>query len=378
MPRESRRAAAWTTATGDRCEEPAEDRTLLEPDEVLACALICRMLDTTPGAREAIKRRGVVIVVEVPSDAWVHVVGEAWRPVVNEADTFPEDGDGYGEAENDNFDPKAPWLEFRRTGDGRGKPGEGNGAVHKALRDGRSIVGFSPSPERYLPRDLVRVADLRLTLPAPNPESIVDTVALVCDERPTTPPPSPEVAAVVGLDEVLLARRASQDANEYLERICALASKKLHASPLRLEALHGMDEAVRWGKSLTQDLRDYRGGALSWSSVDRGVLVYGPPGTGKTTLDGIATRTGVVVVGTCNHPERMDPASGYQTIITSAGISTTVGAKKNPAGPVPPAGFVRAMRLWAGDQKLALTEPTTVAWQYLVPPKHWLLDRSVS
>src|SRR5690606_17235728 len=140
--------------------------------------------------------------------------------------------------------------------------------------------------------------------------SIVDTVALVCDERPTTPPPSPEVAAVVGLDEVLLARRASQDANEYLERICALASKKLHASPLRLEALHGMDEAVRWGKSLTQDLRDYRGGALSWSSVDRGVLVYGPPGTGKTTLDGIATRTGVVVVGACNHPERMDPASG--------------------------------------------------------------------
>jgi hypothetical protein len=51
--------------------------------------------------------------------------------------------------------------------------------------------------------------------------------------------------------------------------------------------------------------------------------------------------------------------------------------KKTPPGGAP-GGVGSRYAALAGDQKLALTEPTTVAWQYLVPPKHWLLDRSVS
>lgn len=51
-----------------------------------------------------------------------------------------------------------------------------------------------------------------------------------------------------------------------------------------LSDLHGMQEAVAWGRGLATDLADYRAGRIAWSDVDPGVLIEGPPGTGKTTF----------------------------------------------------------------------------------------------
>jgi len=51
---------------------------------------------------------------------------------------------------------------------------------------------------------------------------------------------------------------------------------------LRLETLHGMDEACAWAEDLIEDLSAHKAGGLPWSQVDRGALVHGQPGVGKT------------------------------------------------------------------------------------------------
>ena len=52
----------------------------------------------------------------------------------------------------------------------------------------------------------------------------------------------------------------------------------------RLSEMSGFGEAGTWGVNLASDLRDYAEGRLTWSDVDRGVLISGPPGGGKTTF----------------------------------------------------------------------------------------------
>lgn len=54
-----------------------------------------------------------------------------------------------------------------------------------------------------------------------------------------------------------------------------------HLSP-KLSELPGYGSARPWVDAITQDVRDWREGAISWTDVDRGILLMGAPGTGKT------------------------------------------------------------------------------------------------
>jgi len=59
--------------------------------------------------------------------------------------------------------------------------------------------------------------------------------------------------------------------------------KPIHPT-LRLDTLHGMDEARDWAEDLIEDLTAYKAGELPWSRVDRGALIHGQPGVGKTVF----------------------------------------------------------------------------------------------
>lgn len=80
-----------------------------------------------------------------------------------------------------------------------------------------------------------------------------------------------------------------------------------------LDDLHGLGEAVAWGRALAVDLADYKAGRIGWSEVDRGALVTGPPGTGKTTFALALGRTCGVPVHV--HSLARWQAAGYLNVL---------------------------------------------------------------
>lgn len=74
--------------------------------------------------------------------------------------------------------------------------------------------------------------------------------------------------------------RRLKDATEAEQ--AAVLSRARSNSVTRLEDMPGYGEAKEWGLQLAADLAQWRDGEISWSDVDRGLLLSGPPGVGKT------------------------------------------------------------------------------------------------
>lgn len=213
------------------------------------------------------KRAGLAVVVSVPGPDWVEPVASALRRA--------------GE-----------WSEIlKRNGASRlqDKADVGCENVADELGAGLNVAGVSNAPERYLPANLVALADIRVDLGTPSPRALRSTIRLVTKSHPG---PIPKGMAA-GLPFATLAaciRRGSSGA-ACVRRIRA-ASLALTAPGLgladvqRVEECHGYgDEVMRWSMGLVAAMAEFRAGKRTWSSIeDRNIVLAGDAGVGKTSF----------------------------------------------------------------------------------------------
>jgi adenylate kinase family enzyme len=260
-----------------------------------ATVALSRALETAPGLVDAFRSGRCAVTVEVPSDAWVATVAAAWQAIVGAPGSTSYDGDRLQRLKPWLTKPKS-YVVFQRPSTGGQKPTSGNGILAVAISDGVSVVGISPAPQRYLPSDLCRIADFSLSVGPLDCSGFEEMVRLLTGAKPAAPI-GQDVCRALSPDDLRLAYRRGQSADDFVAAAIRLVPAAASPRSLGLDDMHGMKEAVDWGKGLAEDLRLYRTGLLQWNDIDRGIVLCGPPGTGKTTFGrALATTCGVPLI----------------------------------------------------------------------------------
>ena len=233
------------------------------------------------------------VVLHTPSPAWDEVVVHHWRKAGRQVLAEREaDGDA------EEYEERRAMPGWRR----RGGPGEPIVVLDAASRDdversdladaawrGTAVFGVSSDPNGCLPPSLsARARRVRLVLPGP--AALRGIVTRLTGGRPRTALPLDACRRLTPA-ALRLACEHGIGPDLYLERVRVHLARTAPVPPppppaddRLLSRLHGVDEAVAWGRALAADIAAWREGRLPWSAVDKGVLLAGPPGSGKTTL----------------------------------------------------------------------------------------------
>ena len=264
----------------------------VDPAMVAARRMVLRSVrEAAVGTK--VRARGGLTVVTVPGPEWLPTVTAQWKAQFRRGADPDEGEDGLRNLRSRS------WVVFSRDGSDRNHvPEKGNDVVVDTAWKGRAVVGFSASPDTLLPSHLTRSPDCRVTVLPLDAQMLRTVIGEVTGRTPTAAIPK-SVAAMMTPDILRFARRPRQSADAYLARMMTLVNAPIpvgRPGPT-LDGIHGMDEAVAWGRRWICDLGEYRAGRIPWDAVDAAALLHGLPGTGKTMFaEALARSAGVPLV----------------------------------------------------------------------------------
>lgn len=238
----------------------------LSVSTVLAAAMLYDAL-TPRDRRRLTTGGGLAMTVAVSTPDWIDPIVDALRRAHEWREVFKRHGSS-------------------RTSD---KPEVGNDACASALAAGRSALGVSTAPERYLPATLMAAADLRVTVGNPSTQAIRRTIQIATGRRPGRL--TDDFLRGLSPTEIVACIRKGSTASACVRRLRAASASKRNDVEVGLEAVPaladclGYGEAQEWGLRLVSAIEEYRRGERPWESVeDRNIVLSGDAGVGKTTF----------------------------------------------------------------------------------------------
>lgn len=302
-PTPSKPAGRQSTHDPDFDGHDDEDREARRVDTahgVAARLMLAKALDGRDGLVASIRSKAPVVIIDVPDESLFGLIASSWKEVVlGSADAKSEHvGSDTMKFRMPPRDDRVMHLVVKEPPKDSSKAGRQNNALI-ALSLARPIIAISPVADTHLPDALLRACTTRVPVGTIDWPTIARTIRIVTGEG-SKDSLEPAFLAKIGLDEIGMAVRLDRSAEDCMNELRRLASAKIaraSSRELRLDDMHGMDEAVAWAKAFVRDVHAWRRGELSWNAISAGVVFDGPPGTAKSTLlRVISAETGLKLV----------------------------------------------------------------------------------